>query len=231
MSGLNQKKLWLISGYALLCVVILFVIEQVLMLPFAIKTMVKVPMFTLLPYTINHYILKTKMAFKIEKEEIKPMVIWSILVIGSIVIGYFIVESFLNADAIRSDIDKRMQLSGIQLLIAAFYTTFVNSFIEEYFFRGFVFLGIDKISYKKSAYFISASLFAVYHVTIFVGWFSWPMMLLMLLGLLVGGFIFAYFAHKTKSLLGSWLIHVSADLAIIIIGIFVLDLDIFGHFI
>jgi len=46
----------------------------------------------------------------------------------------------------------------------------------------------------------------------------------MLLGLFAGGLLFAYFVKKTGSILASWFIHVSADLALIIFGFWVLDL-------
>lgn len=71
---------------------------------------------------------------------------------------------------------------------------------------------------------ILAAVFAVYHVTIFKAWFGIGLMMFMLIGLFAGGLIFAYFVKKAESIVASWFIHVSADLAFIIFGLWVLDL-------
>ena len=76
----------------------------------------------------------------------------------------------------------------------------------------------------KSAYFISSAAFAIYHVSIIEAWFSLWLMLVMLLGLFAGGLLFAYFVKKTGSIVASWLIHVSADLALVLFGFLVLGL-------
>jgi membrane protease YdiL (CAAX protease family) len=115
-----------------------------------------------------------------------------------------------------------MQITNTQFVLAAIYTVFVNSFIEELFFRGYVFKGLLKN--RKIAYIFSSALFALYHVTIFKSWFSLPVFLLTMVGLFIGGLIFSYFVEKSNSFLASYLIHISADLAIVGIGIHVLGI-------
>ncbi len=110
------------------------------------------------------------------------------------------------------------------MILAAVYTIFVNSLIEEYFFRGFIFQGLLKKGWNKRAFIISSSAFAIYHVSVFKAWFGIGLMMVMLLGLFAGGLIFAYFVKKTKSLFASWFIHISADLALIVFGFWILDL-------
>ena len=137
----------------------------------------------------------------------------------------FSLKPLLDVEAISSDFSNRMMLSNRGMILAGVYTTFVNSFIEEYFFREFIFRSLLKQGWHKPAYIISAAAFAVYHISIFQAWFGIGLMILMLSGLFAGGLILASFVKKTESILSSWIIHVSVDLAIIIFGLWVLGLS------
>lgn len=213
-----------IIAYTIACLIILYVVEQVLMTPYIIKTIVKIPMFTLFPFIIQRHLLKSKVSLVMKRSEQKFTLFWSIFVFVLIFAAAFSLKSFIDTEAISSDFSNRMQLSRQSMILTGIYTIFVNSFIEEYFFRGFIFQKLLKQGQNKSAYIISSAAFAIYHVSIFEAWFSVWLMLVMLLGLFVGGLLFAYFVKKTGSILASWLIHVSADLALVLFGFLVLDL-------
>lgn len=213
-----------IISYSFVCLIVLYAIEQVLMTPYIIKTIIKIPMFTLLPFLINHYLIKLKFSLRIKKSEQRYILKWSVLVFVITFAVAFALKSFIDVEAVSSDFSNRMMLSNRDMILAAVYTIFVNSLIEEYFFRGFIFQGLLKQGWHKTAYIISAAAFAVYHVSIFEAWFGIRLMMVMLLGLFAGGLIFAYFVKKTESILAPWFIHISADLALIIFGLRVLDL-------
>jgi len=193
-------------------------VEQVLQFPYILKTAIKLPLFLAVPVIIYKYKSNLKFSVKLKKEDLKHMALWSIFVFAVIFIAYFILQSFIDVKAISDDFNNRMLLSNTTLVFAGLYTIFVNSFIEEIFFRGFIFQGLLKAGWNKRAYIYSAALFATYHVAIFKTWFNVPLTLLVLFGLFVGGIIFAHFVKKTESFLASWLIHLAADLPIVIIG-------------
>ena len=98
---------------------------------------------------------------------------------------------------------------------------FVNAFFEEFFFRGFVFRGGLKIGTKQYAYLFSAVLFALYHVTMIMNWFTLPIFFLCMAGLFAGGLIFNYVTDKCGSIFGSYIIHAAANLAINAIGLYI----------
>ena len=220
---LDNTKITVLT-YAIACLIILYIVEQVLMTPYIIKTIIRVPMFTLFPFMIQQRLLKSKISLGIKRSEQKYTLFWSIFVFVLIIAAAFFLKSFIDTEAISSDFGNRMQLSRKSMIIAGIYTIFVNSFIEEYFFRGFIFQELLKQGWMKSAYFISSAAFAIYHVSIIEAWFSLWLMLVMLLGLFAGGLLFAYFVKKTGSIVASWLIHVSADLALVLFGFLVLGL-------
>ncbi len=199
--------------YAITVIVALFIVEQVLTLPYIIKTAIKLPLFTIYPL----YMMK---GVKLSGNFKKPMVV-AIMIFSIIIIAYLILGVFIDVEAIRYDMSHRMDINKSMFVIAALYTVFINAFIEEVFFRGFIFKGLLVYS-RKLAYIISALSFATYHIAIFMTWFNIGLTLLILFGLFVGGLIFNYFVEDTKSILSSYMIHIAADLAIVLIGIQVL---------
>lgn len=205
--------------YSISSIVILFIVEQVLKMPYLVKTAVKVPMFLIIPLLFYKYKLKQKLIIRMHKAELKYIITWSAIVFVAIFLVYFMIQSFIDIEAIGSDFTNRMAISHQMMLFAGAYSIIINSFIEEIFFRGFIFQSLLKLGWNKRAYIYSALLFALYHVAIFRTWFNFGMMGLMLVGLFVGGIIFAYFVKRTESFLAAWLIHMTADLAIIAIGL------------
>ncbi|MBR5755581.1 MAG: CPBP family intramembrane metalloprotease, partial [Erysipelotrichaceae bacterium] len=63
-----------------------------------------------------------------------------------------------------------------------------------------------------------ALMFALYHISIVDTWFSSVLVFFSIAGLCVIGAILQYIAIKEDNLLGSWLVHAAANLAINTIG-------------
>ena len=61
--------------------------------------------------------------------------------------------------------------------------------------------------------------FALYHVSILQGWFSPALYALAMTGLVVGGLLFNWLGSHSKSLLPSYFVHMSANLAINTVGL------------
>ena len=120
-------------------------------------------MFTLFPFLIQHYLLKSKFSIGIKKTERKNIFLWSVFVFVIVFAASFALKSFLDLEAISSDFSNRLMLSNRDMILAGIYTIFINSLIEEYFFRGFIFQGLLKQEWHKPAYIISSTAFAVYH--------------------------------------------------------------------
>jgi len=104
----------------------------------------------------------------------------------------------------------------------ALYISFVNSLLEEFFFRGFLFTNLQQLSTRRFAHGFSAVTFAAYHVAMMLGWFSLPLFLLVMAGLTVGGLIFNYLNQRLGTVYISWLVHMCANFAINTIGFILL---------
>lgn len=222
----NQNKIF-IKNYilvsAIICAGILFLIEQVFLADYLTKTISKLVLFSLSQIILIKFV--QKISFKdglnlnvIDKKTI-GMGIGLGICAGAILIGAFLLfEKLIDLETIFYELETKSKITAANYLIVTTYFSFGNSFIEEFFFRGFIFLNLYKLGYKKLAYVFSAGLFSLYHIGIFRTWFRLEIFLLCLFGLFITGVFFNYVDTKAENFLNSWAIHILADVAIVIIG-------------
>jgi len=156
--------------------------------------------------------------FKV-KFNYKNVFVQSLGVFSIVMLAFLVFSRFIDFETIRTDFSSRLEITKSMFVWASFYTVFINAMVEEVFFRAYIFGGIKN---KTTAYMYSSILFAVYHLTIFMTWFTLPILLIIMLGLFVGGLIFSYNYDKQKSIIAAYLVHLAADIAVILIGYLVI---------
>lgn len=221
----KTKKLLTIIISAVIAVAVMCAVESILQPGYVWKSAVKIAMFfgsVVLFYLLyrdeklkNHFKIKNKKAFAI-------CVIIALLTIGVIIGAYALIQDYVNPAQIKDSLLNKEKVSVDNFLYVALYISAVNSFLEEIFFRGLLFLQVKKLGYRKLAYNLSALFFAVYHIGIVSGWFNIWVFLLVIFLLYVAGVILNFAAEKCDSFLGSWVIHIAANIGINAIGCFVL---------
>ena len=103
-------------------------------------------------------------------------------------------------------------------IYVSLYIAVVNSFLEEFFFRGFSFLCLKAQTGRKFAFLFSAAMFSLYHAAMTIGWFS-PLLLCLILLVLFGtGLFLNYVDEKSQTLYNSYFMHMFANFAINTIG-------------
>ena len=137
------------------------------------------------------------------------------LIIGA----YFILTTYIDLSEIRKILYKSRDVNKNNFFYVAVYISLLNSLLEEFFFRGFLFLSLNKITNRVLAYFVSALAFAIYHIGIMVDWANIVMFLLALITLFTGGLIFNYLNEKDKNIYNSWLVHMFVNFALNTIGL------------
>ncbi len=200
-----------------------YTLQQFIAMNYLVSAITKIIFFGTLPIAycifIEHMSLKETLYLKGNVREIKRAIVLGVCVSAVILIAYATLKAHIDLDLIASELMATSSINASTFPFIAIYIIFGNSFLEEYFFRGFIFLTLCKKEYKKLAYIFSALLFAIYHVAIFKTWFS-PMIIgLSLIGLFIGGLIFNAINVKNKNIINSWVVHIFADIAIILIGI------------
>ena len=116
-------------------------------------------------------------------------------------------------------LDKKVSVNKGNFIGVALYISLINSLLEEFFFRGFMFLNLRKISGRKFAYLVSAFVFCVYHVAIMGGWFNPIIFIVAMIGLFVGALMFNYLNEKDENIYNSWMVHMMANLSINTVGL------------
>lgn len=139
-------------------------------------------------------------------------------VYGVILGGYFLTRNVIDFSAAASDLTAGMGINGRNFLYVSLYISFVNSFLEEFFFRGYGFITLKGHAGRGFAYLFSSVSFALYHVGMLVGMFPVWVWLLLTLGLAAGGGIFDYLNERSGTIYPSWFVHMFANFAINTVG-------------
>ena len=137
---------------------------------------------------------------------------------GLILGGYWALKDVFDFSNVTASLTGNIGVTRDNFVFVAIYISFVNSLLEEFFFRGFAYRESKKYFSPKWASVFSAAAFALYHIAMMGGWFSAGVFAITLVGLFVGGLIFNYLNDRGGSIYPSWFLHMSANFAINTIG-------------
>lgn len=215
----NVKKAVLIITLITVFCVLMAVIDGVLKADYFIKSVIKLVLFLVLPYIYSFYDkLRMKEVLIPDKKGIKLAVLLGVMIYTIILGGYFLLKDVFDFSKITAALTENIGVTGKNFIFVFLYISFVNSFLEEFFFRGFAFITLKRITGRKFAYLFSASVFAVYHIAMMIGWFNPVLFVIVMAGLFAGGIIFNYLNEKNGNIYSSWLVHMFANFAINTIG-------------
>jgi len=130
-----------------------------------------------------------------------------------IFVAFIILRPFLDKEMIVDAFANNGITSG-NFPLVFIYVVLINAALEEIFFRGFVFMTIYRKNLKSYAHLYSCLLFAFYHVAILNNAVTPCVFILFIIGLAVAGLIFNYMAVKCNSIIGSLIVHISANMSI-----------------
>jgi len=108
--------------------------------------------------------------------------------------------------------DPRVYIGG------AVYWICVNSLLEEYVWRWFVFRRCETLTTPMAAVLLSAFLFAVHHIVALSVYFNWMANGIASFGIFVGGAIWSWCYLKYRSIWPGYLSHAIVDVAIFATG-------------
>ncbi len=219
MKALTNRKSLTIIGIVISSCVIMAIVDAIVQPPYLYKSIIKVFLFLGGPLLYGLY--HKDNIFSVLKFQKKGLFIsfsLGLAVFTVILGGYFLLRNVFEFSNIIDSLTKNGDITKDNFIYVSIYISFGNSFLEEIFFRGFTFLKLKKITSRKFAYLFSAIFFALYHVAIMVGWFSWFEYAVIVSGLFIGGIIFNYLCEKLECLYPAWFVHMFANFAINIIG-------------
>ncbi|PUB16785.1 CPBP family intramembrane glutamic endopeptidase [Paenisporosarcina sp. OV554] len=210
-------KNWTIL-FPLVSIALLLWIEQVLEVPYLWKTAAKALFFLAIPLLF----LKVKKLDFLHMRKTQKISIFIAIVIGFAVmmtiLGAFIfLRSSIDLNSLQVDLETRVGVTALVFPIVALYILIGNSFLEEFYFRGLL---IDFLKESKLKWILPSFFFAIYHVAIFLPWFEWPILIVAVVGLFIGGLLFQWINEASGTIYPSWIIHMFADIGVLLIGVY-----------
>ena len=216
----TRKNAIIVLLLSLALCVCMGLVDAILSPPYAVKSAIKLVLFGAIPvlYLILTKSLDPKKLFSLKKQHIKLIVPLAVGIFAVIMIAFFALRNFIDFSSVTDSVTADAGVTRENFIFVALYIALINSFLEEFFFRGFCFFSLRPLG-LPFAYVASALLFSAYHVAFMDGWLSPVIFALSLLGMAIGGAIFAFLNHKTESLLPSYFVHMASNLATNLIGI------------
>lgn len=216
----NKKKI-IITCILIFACIAMYSIETYLKPAYILKSVYKILLFAGLPlgYCLIDKNFRFKEYFIInDKKQIFTSVFLGLGVYFGILIVYFIIKGFIDLANITKQLNNNLNINKDNFIFVSLYISFVNSMLEELFFRAFGFLTLSKNSSIKYSHFISALAFSIYHVSILANWFNIVIYIIFIFGLFFTGLFFNCLNIKNNNLYNSWIVHMSANLSINTIG-------------
>lgn len=216
---MKKDNILLIILVFILCAC-MYTVEQILHFTYVYKTLLKVILFFIVPFCWMHFYKKKEISYldwkKLNLKNMKWSILLSVLIFIVVLTTYFFLQNNINLSHIREQIETNLKITPFGFIFVAIYISLGNSFLEEFFFRGFIFGELKEN--KPLAFTLSSLLFAFYHIGMIQKWFSIPIFILAIVGLFIGGSIFNKINERYGTIFNSWLIHMSADISIMLIG-------------
>ena len=169
-----KKKKTIILIVLVGCLIMGF-IDAVIRPEYLIKSFIKIILFSIMPLLYSRYDkdLNLSSLFKVKsKKEIIIAILSGIAVFLFILGAYFIIGKFFDFSKVVSSLSENVGVNNNNFIFVAIYISFINSLLEEFFFRGFAFLKLKEVSTRNFSYIFSSLAFALYHVAMMIGWFD-----------------------------------------------------------
>ena len=211
-----MKTKWRIVSAVLVGCFAMSFVDGVLQPGYAVKSLVKLALFIGLPLLCGG--IDPRALFRASRRGVLTAVSLGLAVYAVVVGAYLTLRGVFDFSALTPSLAAQTGVTRENFLFVALYISFVNSLLEEFFFRGFAFLTLRRFAPRGFAYGFSALAFAAYHIAMMTGWFSVWVTLLALLGLTAGGLIFDRVDEADGTILRSWLVHMFANFATNTVG-------------
>ncbi len=218
---MKKQSLFIIISVTALAL-IMNVVDMFIKPQYFIKSLIKVALFLVVPliyFLINKgETEQLKKLFKPQKKDILPSLLLGGLCYGAIVGGYFLLKNYIDFSNITKSLTSDIGVNADNFVFVAIYISLCNSFLEEFFFRGFAFITLKNHIGRWVAYLFSSFIFAFYHIGMTFGWVELPIFFGGLVGLFAGGVIFAYLNERRGNIYSSWIVHMFINFGINTVG-------------
>ena len=143
-----MKKKYIIMALVLFSCSVMGIIDAVIRPGYLIKSFIKLPLFLILP--LLYSLFDKEISLKKILTPTKSGFIKALLVGGGvfliILLAYFLLKDVFDFSMVTTALTGDVGVTAKNFLWVSIYISFVNSFLEEFFFRGFAFFTLKQKS-------------------------------------------------------------------------------------
>jgi len=215
-----MTRKWQIVFFVIFACIVMTCVDGVMQPGYIVKSIIKLSLFIGLPLLLatRDPVLDLRSLFRTKRRGIAAALGLGAAVYVVVLLAFFALRAVFDFSALTGTLTAQTGVERGNFLFVALYISFVNSLLEEFFFRGFAFLTLRRYAGRGFSYMFSALAFAFYHFAMMQGWFSVWVSLLALLGLTAGGLLFNFVDEGSGNIYRSWLVHMFANFATNTVG-------------
>jgi uncharacterized protein len=125
---------------------------------------------------------------------------------------------WIDAIDLRNKMQRIGDINQLVFQIGGVYFIFINSLIEEYFWRWFVYRRCEELISGRAAVFLSALFFTMHHTIGLAVFTDWRVVILGTLAVFGAGVVWSEYYRKYRSIWINYCSHAMADLALHIVA-------------
>ena len=190
---MNKKNIYIVISVFMLSILVTFV-DAIIQPNYFVKIPIKVIFFLAIPmsfFALHKTEYKSfKSLFSFRKEGILRSLFLGLLVYIAILGGYFLTRNIIDFSNVTSNLSESMGITAGNFIYVSLYISLMNSFLEEFFFRGYGFITLKKNTNRVFAYLFSSLLFAIYHIGMLSVSFHISALILLFGFLIIAGCLF-----------------------------------------
>jgi len=228
MANQGTKQLLLLMGLMVFPPLLFFLLGSFFQLNYLLSSSYKIVF--IVPLFYRHYFS----AFSYRRALVKhfsgqtfmkkwPLMAAIGLLLAGIYFGAFeLSKGYIDFQHIAGQLSGAAQIGVENILLIGVFIVFVNSLLEEYFWRGFLFDEVNHLAGPWLAYGLTGLAFSFHHIMFYYNWFSFPLFVLVSMGLIGYSLIMNAIFQRYRDLFSCWLVHAIADVSQILIALMVL---------
>ena len=125
---------------------------------------------------------------------------------------YLLFRGMFSSENISEKLGNTASITAQNIIFIGLFIIIINSFLEEFFWRGFAFNELDKLMKPWQAHLITGLAFSFHHVVFYYNWFDPIIFSLVTIGLILYAIFMNLFFKRFHDLLSCWFIHAIVDI-------------------
>jgi hypothetical protein len=136
----------------------------------------------------------------------------------TLTIYWLFLRHWLNIADARNALQRIGNINKLSFQLGGIYFLLINSLIEEYFWRWFIYSRCEELVTGKTAVFLAALFFTLHHVICLAAFTDWRVVVVGSLAVFGAGVVWSEYYRRYRSIWSNYFSHAIADLAIHIVA-------------